>query len=187
MSPPVKHSCLCHRQHNNIDDHSRENVEAVETCDTKEISAKSNRARSENMRICRNRCAIIGESQPLQFLMRHQRSPGIMRHRLTPMLDVIIHQNQMITSNEVMPFPCLTTQKCKSAKNRPAQPFHNSFPVSMMSLMHSQHHRYGAHDQNKCHHTYKSKRQIGFTRPRKRIKHHAGCRPIILTETNSSV
>ena len=66
------------------------------------------------------------------------------------------HQSaRMFTCDQVMPFPCLATKKCKSSKDRPRIHFTNAFPISLMPCMNPKHHRNRTDDQNKCHYTHK--------------------------------
>ena len=49
MASFMKYIFICHEKHDNIDDHTREYVEAVKTSNAIKISAESNRAIPANM------------------------------------------------------------------------------------------------------------------------------------------
>src|SRR5689334_23146877 len=119
--------------------------------------------------------------------MRDKRSPWIVSHALSPLFYLTIHKNIMSAGDQVMPFPRLATQKCKASDNRPRKPFHNPFPISMMTLVHGQHHRYRTHDQNKCHQTHEGKREVGLASTRKCIEYKTWARPVILAKTYCTI
>src|SRR5882672_11854132 len=64
------------------------------------------------------------------------------------------------TVNKVSPLPCLAAQESDTAQQGPQHPFFNGFAIHAMTCFHSQHHRYGTHDENEGHDTneYKGRR-----------------------------
>src|SRR6476661_5470304 len=93
----------------------------------------------------------------------------------------------MFAGDQVMPFPCLATKKGQPSHNSPCDPFHHSFPFSIMTGMHSQHHCDRTDDQYESHYTHKCQRQVPMTGPGKGIEHGVRIGPEILAETNRPI
>src|SRR6188508_3643888 len=93
----------------------------------------------------------------------------------------------MTTSDKVMPFPGLAAQKCKTTNDGPDHPFYYSFFIVVMTGMHGKHHSYRTDDQNKGHHTHKSKGQISMAGSGKCVEYHIWVRPKILGKPDSAI
>src|SRR5688572_25356149 len=106
---------------------------------------------------------------------------------LTDHFQLAINERNMLSGDQVMPFPCLATQERQSAYNCPCQPFDHTFLVSVMTRMYCQHHRNRADDQYKGHYTHKCQWKVGMTSTWKCIEHHVRIRPEILAETDGSI
>src|SRR4051812_22488177 len=85
-------------------------------------------------------------------------TPWVNPCSLSDHIQLIIHQHGMFTGDKVMPLPGLTAKESKTANDGPGQPFDHAFFIIIMTCMHSQHHGYGADDQDEGHHTHKRQR-----------------------------
>src|SRR6185295_1751878 len=67
MSSFSKHILLRHDQHDGVDNNTRKNVKAMETCYSKEVSSEGNRATSANMQF-----SSVDHTHQLLFWHTHQ-------------------------------------------------------------------------------------------------------------------
>ncbi len=73
-------------------------METMEARDPEKVSTKGDRTRVRYM------MAIMCDP-------RYDRAPWIMPHILSPFFDLPIYHYSMMTCEQVMPFPCLATEK----------------------------------------------------------------------------
>src|SRR6476661_2310687 len=117
----------------------------------------------------------------------HQMSPGIYPCSLPDHVQVVVHQDNMFTCDQVMPFPCLATKEGQSTNDGPCQPFDHTFLVIVMTCMHRQHHGNGADDQNKGHHTHEGKWQVGMPCSGECIEHYVRVCPDVLRKADGAI